>query len=130
HRSRPRAHRTPILTTASPHGKKMKQSAEETSSPQKLLKFVASMIHNDDDDSGDRIEPGSHKEHSEVVVVDDDNQKEKKDDEMGSLENKTEKMQTPIPTTPRSPRINLSSDKDIAQKLTDNVFVRFRKIQL
>ncbi|GKA99513.1 hypothetical protein Tco_0827507 [Tanacetum coccineum] len=30
-------------------------------------------------------------------------------------------MQTPIPTTPRSPRINLSSDKDIAQELIDTV---------
>nr|GFA83625.1 hypothetical protein [Tanacetum cinerariifolium] len=46
-----------------------------------------------------------------------DNKEEKKDktkdDEIGSLENRKEKMQTPIPTTPRSPRINLSSDKNI-----------------
>ncbi|GJS09695.1 hypothetical protein Tco_0366491 [Tanacetum coccineum] len=41
--------------------------------------------------------------------------------EMGSLENRTEKMQTPIPTTPRSPMINLSSDKNIVQELTDTV---------
>ncbi|GKF09100.1 hypothetical protein Tco_0043324, partial [Tanacetum coccineum] len=67
-------------------------------------KFAASMIH--DDDFRDRIEPGSHKEHPEVFDVDDDNKEEKKDDEMGSLENRTEKMQTPIPTTPKSPRIN------------------------
>ncbi|GJY33297.1 hypothetical protein Tco_0417766 [Tanacetum coccineum] len=85
-------------------------------------KFVASMIH--DDDFGDRIDPESHKGHPEVVVVDDDDNKEekkyeKKDDEMGSLENGTEKMQTPIPTTPRSPRINLLSDKNIAQELMD-----------
>ncbi|GKD01313.1 hypothetical protein Tco_1171587 [Tanacetum coccineum] len=56
---------------------------------------------------------------------DDDNKEEKKDekegDEMGSLETRTEKMQTPIPTTLRSPRINLSSDKNIAQELTDTV---------
>ncbi|GKG09943.1 hypothetical protein Tco_0338689, partial [Tanacetum coccineum] len=29
-------------------------------------KFVASMIHDDVDDSGDMIEPGSHKEHLKV----------------------------------------------------------------
>ncbi|GKE94866.1 hypothetical protein Tco_1579721, partial [Tanacetum coccineum] len=69
----------------------------------------------------------SHKEHPKVVVDDDDDENEeekkdeKKDDEMDSLENRTEKMQTPIPTTPRSPRINLSSDKNIVQELTDTV---------
>ncbi|GJZ27064.1 putative reverse transcriptase domain-containing protein [Tanacetum coccineum] len=58
---------------------------------------------------------------------DDDNKEEKKDesegDEIGSLETRTEKMQTPIPTTPRSPRINLSSGKNIAQELTDIVLL-------
>ncbi|GJR91830.1 hypothetical protein Tco_0215841 [Tanacetum coccineum] len=74
HKSTPRAHRTPTLT-ASPQGKKRKQSAGETN---------ASMIHDDVDDSGDRIEPDSHKEHPKVVVDDDDDNKdEKKDDEMG-----------------------------------------------
>nr|GFC50829.1 hypothetical protein [Tanacetum cinerariifolium] len=37
HKTTPRAHRTPTLTAASPQGKKRKQSARETSSPQKLL---------------------------------------------------------------------------------------------
>ncbi|GKC68779.1 hypothetical protein Tco_1101377, partial [Tanacetum coccineum] len=41
----------------------------------------------------------------------------KKDDEMGSLDIRIEKMQTPIPTPPRSPRINLSSDRIIVQEL-------------
>ncbi|GJU04530.1 hypothetical protein Tco_1120960, partial [Tanacetum coccineum] len=40
HRTTPRAHRTPTLTTASPQGKKRKQSARETSSPRKLLKVT------------------------------------------------------------------------------------------
>nr|GFC69125.1 hypothetical protein [Tanacetum cinerariifolium] len=70
------------------------------------------------DDFGNKIELGSHKQHPKVIVDDDDNKEEKKyeqeGDEMGSLETRTEKMQTPIPTTPRSPRINLSSDKSIA----------------
>nr|GEV79636.1 putative reverse transcriptase domain-containing protein [Tanacetum cinerariifolium] len=71
----------------------------------------------------------SHKENPKVIddddVNDDEQKYEKKDDigihEMGSLENRTEKMQTPIFTTPRSPRINLSSDKAILQELTDTV---------
>ncbi|GKB03230.1 hypothetical protein Tco_0831319 [Tanacetum coccineum] len=76
-------------------------------------KFAASMIHDDVDDSRDRIEPESQKEHPEVVDDEDDNKEEKKD-KMGSLETRAEKMQTPISTTPRSPRIILSSDKNIA----------------
>ncbi|GJS57565.1 hypothetical protein Tco_0652349 [Tanacetum coccineum] len=110
HRTTPRAYRTPTLTIASPQGKKRKQNARDTSSPQKSLKvtikqkhviegekdvesyankFVASMIHDDVDDSRDRIEPGSHNEHPKVVVDDDDNKEEKKyekeGDEMGKL---------------------------------------------
>ncbi|GKB14473.1 hypothetical protein Tco_0848396 [Tanacetum coccineum] len=134
-------------TTDVPAGKKRKQNARDTSLPQKSLKvtikqkhvvkgekdvksyankFVASMIHDDVDDSRDRIDPTSHKEHSKVVVDDDDNKKEKKyekeGDEMGSWETRTEKMQTSIPTTPRSPRINLYSDKNIPQELKDTVY--------
>nr|GEV40680.1 hypothetical protein [Tanacetum cinerariifolium] len=121
--------------------KKRKQSARESSSPLKSLKitikqkqvvkrekdvesyvdkFADSIIH--DDDFETRIEPGSHKEHPEEVSDDDDEKKEeKKDDEMGSLETMTEKMQTQIPTPPRSPRINLSLDKNIDPELTDTV---------
>ncbi|GJR92898.1 retrotransposon protein, putative, unclassified [Tanacetum coccineum] len=146
HRSTPRAHMTPTLTAASPQGKKRKQSAEETSSPYKSLKvtikhkqvvegekdvesyannFAASIIPDDVDDTKNRIEPGSHKEHPELVDDDADIEEEKKDekkyDEMGSLEIRTEKMQAPIPTPPRSPRIILSSDKNTNQELTVTV---------
>nr|GEW57309.1 retrovirus-related Pol polyprotein from transposon TNT 1-94 [Tanacetum cinerariifolium] len=41
--------------------------------------------------------------------------------QMGSLETRTEEMQTPIPTTPRSPREILSLDKNIIQELTNTV---------
>ncbi|GJX01048.1 hypothetical protein Tco_0184961 [Tanacetum coccineum] len=89
---------TPTLTTASPQGKKRKQSAGKTSSPLKSLKvtikqkqvvkgekdvesyadkFVASMINDVVDDFGDRIESGSRKEHPKVVVDDDDNKEGK-----------------------------------------------------
>nr|GEV00770.1 hypothetical protein [Tanacetum cinerariifolium] len=40
HRTTPRAHKTPTLTTASPQRKKRKQSAGETSSPRKSLKVT------------------------------------------------------------------------------------------
>ncbi|GKC29179.1 hypothetical protein Tco_1036473, partial [Tanacetum coccineum] len=70
-----------------------------------------------------RLEPGSHKENLKYVDDDDDEEKvdEEKDVDTGSLETRTEEMQTPIPTPPRSPRINLSSDKNITQELTDIV---------
>ncbi|GKC48335.1 hypothetical protein Tco_1066057, partial [Tanacetum coccineum] len=113
HRTTPSAHRTPTLTDASPHGKKRKQSVGESSSPEKLLKITIrqkqvdegekdKQSYDDADDSDDRLEPGSHKENPEHVDDDDDEEKvdEKKDDEMGSLETRTEEMQTPIPTTP------------------------------
>ncbi|GJU20210.1 hypothetical protein Tco_1153552 [Tanacetum coccineum] len=40
HKTTPRAHRTPTLTTASPQGKKRKQSARKTSSLRKSLKVT------------------------------------------------------------------------------------------
>ncbi|GJT59170.1 hypothetical protein Tco_1002703 [Tanacetum coccineum] len=109
--------------------------------------FVDSMLNDDVDDFGTRIKPGSHKENPEVVdddVNDKEKQDESKDDnvektddavkekgnddhtdhalvrtqEMGSLENRTEKIQTPIPTPNRSFRKDLSSNKTILEELT------------
>nr|GEW49390.1 hypothetical protein [Tanacetum cinerariifolium] len=99
--------------------------------------FVDSVFQDDDDDSKEKIKPGSHKKHLEIV---DETEKEKKDDdndddfnddhtdhtlnetqEIGSLETKKEKMQTPIPSTLKSHRTDLSSDKDLSQYLTVNV---------
>ncbi|GJU39094.1 hypothetical protein Tco_1192051 [Tanacetum coccineum] len=39
----------------------------------------------------------------------------------GSLETRNEKMQTPIPSPHRSPRIDLSSDKNVSQEMTVSV---------
>ncbi|GKF69453.1 hypothetical protein Tco_0202510, partial [Tanacetum coccineum] len=102
HRSTLRAHRTPNVSTAIPQGKKRQQNGEK-----------------DDDDSENRLEPESHKENPEYADDDDDEEKvdEEKDVDMGSLETRTEEIQIPIPTPPRSPRINLSSDKNITQEL-------------
>ncbi|GJY84197.1 hypothetical protein Tco_0497573 [Tanacetum coccineum] len=95
-----------------------------------------------DEDSSDRLELGSHKENSEKNHDDDDDdvkKDDKKDDDddnddddhdvhllirtqvTGSLEIRTEKMHTPIPSPSRSPRIDLSSDMAIAQELTVSV---------
>ncbi|GJR83462.1 hypothetical protein Tco_0154247 [Tanacetum coccineum] len=109
HRPTPRAHWTPTLT-ASPQEKKRKQIVEG---------------NKDDDDSKDRLEPGSHKDKPKYVDDDDEKDDKKVDEEeggeMGSLETRTEKMQTLIPTPPRSPRTILSSDKNMTQELTDPV---------
>ncbi|GJS40945.1 putative reverse transcriptase domain-containing protein [Tanacetum coccineum] len=119
-----------------PLGKQMKQSVRESSSPQKSLKITIrqkqvgegekdEQSYDDFDDSDNRLEPGSHKENPEHFDDDDDKEEEKVDEkegnEMCSLEIRTKKMQTPIPKIPRSPRINLSSDKNIVQELTDTI---------
>ncbi|GJU60031.1 retrovirus-related pol polyprotein from transposon TNT 1-94 [Tanacetum coccineum] len=98
--------------------------------------FADSMFHNDDDDSGNKIELGSHKEHPENYDDDEDEtEKEKKNDknddekanddenknETGSMETMKKKMQTPIPSPTRSPRTNLSSDRTLSQELTATV---------
>ncbi|GJU85311.1 hypothetical protein Tco_1292857 [Tanacetum coccineum] len=136
HRTTPKAHRTPTLTSGSLEGKKRKQGSGETSSPRKSLKvtikqkpkittipppgddrerdeideatlliqeklakeeiekmvegeedeesyartFVVSMLNDNVNDSGTRIEPESHMENLEVVDDDDVNDKEKQDE--------------------------------------------------
>ncbi|GJR75775.1 hypothetical protein Tco_0088140 [Tanacetum coccineum] len=81
-------------------GKKRKQTARESSSLQKSLKITirqkqAVEGEKDDDDSEDRLDPGSHKENPEYVDDDDDKEKvdEEKDIDMGSLETRIEEMQ-------------------------------------
>ncbi|GKE17162.1 hypothetical protein Tco_1424739 [Tanacetum coccineum] len=66
------AHRKPTVSTASPQGKKRKQIAEESSSPHKSLRITIRKKQvvegeKDDDDSEDRLEPGSHKENPEYI---------------------------------------------------------------
>ncbi|GKC60149.1 hypothetical protein Tco_1087747, partial [Tanacetum coccineum] len=120
HRTTPSAHRSPTLTTSPQKKKKRKQISKETSSQRKSLKVTIKQKQVVE-------EPGSHKENPKVIgdddVNDDEQKDEKKDDvgihEMDSLENRTEKMQTPIPTPLRSPTINLSSDKTLVQELVD-----------
>nr|GEV12745.1 hypothetical protein [Tanacetum cinerariifolium] len=111
HRSTHSSHMTPTLTTASNQGKKRKQSVTESSSPQKLLKITIRQK---------QVSKGAKDEQS-YDDADDSMIDEKEGNEMGSLEIRTEKMQTPIPTTPRSPRINLSSNKNIVLELTNTI---------
>ncbi|GJT02019.1 hypothetical protein Tco_0823188 [Tanacetum coccineum] len=126
HRITPSAHRSPTVSASPLESKKRKQIAGESSSPRKSLKITIKqkqLVEKDDDDSKDRIEPGSHKDNPKVVVDDDDDDKEreKQDDEMGSLEIRNEETQTTIPTPLSSPRKILSSDKKTFQELTDIV---------
>ncbi|GJR21292.1 hypothetical protein Tco_0969819 [Tanacetum coccineum] len=110
--------------------------------------FANSMINDDVDDSGTRIEPESHKEHPKNVNDDDEEiEKEMKDGEIekeetnddvektgevdkekdndagesGSMEFRNEKKKTPIPTPTRSPKTYLSSNKTISEELTTTV---------
>ncbi|GKF53567.1 hypothetical protein Tco_0160477, partial [Tanacetum coccineum] len=112
-----------------PQGNKRKQIVRESSSAQKLLMITIRQQkvvkgEKDDDNSTDRLKPRSHKDNPKHFD-DDDKDKKKVDEEeggeMGSLEIRTEEMQTPIPTKLRSPRTILSSDKNITQELTDNI---------
>ncbi|GKC21822.1 hypothetical protein Tco_1023972 [Tanacetum coccineum] len=64
HRTTPRAHRTPTLTTASPQGKKRKQSAGETSSPRKSLKVT---IRKKKQTTTPLLPPGDNKERDEMA---------------------------------------------------------------
>ncbi|GJY19854.1 hypothetical protein Tco_0392420 [Tanacetum coccineum] len=93
------------------------------------------------EDSGTRLEPGSHKENPKTINDDDDDVEEKKDNKKdddndddenddhidhtlvkdqvtGSSETRKEKMQIPIPSPHRSSRTDLSSDKTLSQELT------------
>ncbi|GKF47659.1 hypothetical protein Tco_0137461, partial [Tanacetum coccineum] len=84
----PSAHRSPTVFASPLVSKKRKQIAGESSSPQQSLKITIKqkkIVEKDDDDSEDRIFPGSHKDNPEVVDDDDDKEREKQDDEMGSL---------------------------------------------
>ncbi|GJV90702.1 hypothetical protein Tco_1538515 [Tanacetum coccineum] len=125
-RNTPRAHRLPIVSTNPLETKKRKQTAGESSSPRKSLKITIKqrqIVEKDDDDSEDRIEPGSHKENPKFVDDDDDKAEEKQSDDMGSLEIRNEETQTIIPTPPSSHRKILSLDKKIDQELTDIVSI-------
>ncbi|GKF97003.1 hypothetical protein Tco_0292824 [Tanacetum coccineum] len=93
----------------------------------------ADLVLHSDEDIGDRLDPESHKENSEMIDDDDDGDEmkdDKKDDDdnddddqddhalirnrrMGSSEIRTKKMQTPTSSPSRSPRKDLSSDKTI-----------------
>nr|GEU95635.1 hypothetical protein [Tanacetum cinerariifolium] len=161
HRTAPSTLRSPTFTTDIASKKKRKHDFRETTTEaieniakvqEKLEEEIQKMVEGednkesyaseftdsmfqDDDDSGDRIEPGSHKEHSENVDDDDDDdktEKEKKDDikndekandeekkdETGSMETRKEKMQTPISSPTRSLRKNISLDKTLSKKLS------------
>ncbi|GKB02292.1 hypothetical protein Tco_0830381 [Tanacetum coccineum] len=84
---------SPTISASPLEKKKRKQTAGESSSPRKSLKITIKqkqIVEKDDDDSEDRIEPGSHKDNLEFVVDDDDKAEEKHSDDIGSLEIRNE----------------------------------------
>ncbi|GKA97318.1 hypothetical protein Tco_0825212 [Tanacetum coccineum] len=83
---------------------KLVDGEDEESYANEFANFV---FQDDDDDSDNRLELESHKENLETIDDDDENAKEK--------------IQTPIPSPPRSPRTNLSSDKNVSQEMTTTV---------
>ncbi|GJW05719.1 hypothetical protein Tco_1568142 [Tanacetum coccineum] len=74
----------------------------------------------DEEDSYDRIKPESHKDKPNEINDDDDHDDHAliKTRRTGSSKVRTEKMQTPIPSPPRSPRKDLSLDKAITEEMT------------
>ncbi|GJS45204.1 retrovirus-related pol polyprotein from transposon TNT 1-94 [Tanacetum coccineum] len=111
--------------------------------------FADSVLNDDVDDSGTRLEPESHKENPKKEEKKDDVEieKEKEDEEIkkeknndnveetdkvvkekdivddvtGSMEIRKEQKQTLIPSPTRSPRNVLSSDKTVSEELTATV---------
>ncbi|GKB77710.1 hypothetical protein Tco_0944605 [Tanacetum coccineum] len=89
HRTTPRAHRTPTLTTTSPQEKRRKQNekiekmVEDEEDEESYASEFANSMFNDDDDFGIRIEPENYKKNLEVVDDDEVNDKEKQDENKG-----------------------------------------------
>ncbi|GKD57179.1 hypothetical protein Tco_1290566 [Tanacetum coccineum] len=71
----PSAHRSPTVFVSPLVSRMRKRITGESSSPQQSLKITIKQkqeVEKDDDDSEDRIEPGSHKDNPKVVYNDDD----------------------------------------------------------
>ncbi|GKA58743.1 retrovirus-related pol polyprotein from transposon TNT 1-94 [Tanacetum coccineum] len=117
--------------------------------------FADTVLNDNDDDTGSKLEPGSNKEHPKHMSNDDEMNKKDKEvekekevveivketnvddtsakkneedvtekevvDMLGSQEIRKEQMQTPIPSSIRSPRNDLSSDKTILEEFADTV---------
>ncbi|GKC35647.1 hypothetical protein Tco_1048031 [Tanacetum coccineum] len=117
----PRTQSSPIVSTQRTHGAlSTPRTSKPKRTPQKKREKVVGGINQEDPNT--RLEPKSHKESLKEKNDDDDDDND--DDQhnfdalirkkkKGSLEIKEEEKQTSIPTPPRSPRTNLSSDKEL-----------------
>ncbi|GJZ84568.1 retrovirus-related pol polyprotein from transposon TNT 1-94 [Tanacetum coccineum] len=117
----------------------MHKTAIVAEAQENVDKFADFVSFNEEEDSGTRLKPESHKENSKTVD-DDDDEEEKKDEKkdgdnddddnddhtnhtlvrtqvMGSSKTRKEKMQTPIPSPHKSPKTDLSLDKTLSQEL-------------
>ncbi|GKD76368.1 hypothetical protein Tco_1338989, partial [Tanacetum coccineum] len=121
----PRATRTPDPEDVEEDVEKIVEGEDEEFYASEFADYV---FLNDEEDSGTRLEPESHKKNPKIVNDDEEEKKDdKKDDDndnddhddhalvrnkvTSSLDVRNEKMQAPIPSPPRSPRTCLSLDK-------------------
>ncbi|GJV01102.1 hypothetical protein Tco_1334671 [Tanacetum coccineum] len=105
HRSTPRAHRTPTISTASPQGKKRKLEKEKKHDDDEKIDEV---VMEKDDDDVEKVDGGVK-------------EKRNADAATGSMEFRKEKMLTPIPSPIRSSRKVSSSNKTVTEELTNTV---------
>ncbi|GKC40838.1 hypothetical protein Tco_1053222 [Tanacetum coccineum] len=138
HKTTPKAHKTPTLTTATLLSLTMHKTTLVVEAQENVAKvqeklaeeeiekivegeedkesyvsvFADSMLNDDVDDSDD------DEKNDENVKKTDDFAKEKNNNETGSMETRNKQMQTPIPSPNRSLKKDLSSDKTISEELT------------
>ncbi|GJR21789.1 hypothetical protein Tco_0970316 [Tanacetum coccineum] len=95
YRSTPRAHMTPSVSTAKKLDEEEIEKIVEGEGDAKSYasEFANSMINDDVDDSGTKIEPGSHKEHPKNVTDDDEEIKKEKKDEGIEKEKKDKEIE-------------------------------------
>ncbi|GJQ91054.1 hypothetical protein Tco_0002193 [Tanacetum coccineum] len=103
-------------------------SAKEFNEKQVVAEVDDTVLIEQSTKCGTRLDPWSNKENPKEIVDDDDDMIVNVDHDdqaliwkknSGSLETRNEQMQTPIPIPPRSPRINLSLDREPLLELTD-----------
>ncbi|GJZ65544.1 hypothetical protein Tco_0622240 [Tanacetum coccineum] len=127
-------HKTALATEAQENVSKVQKKLDEEEIEKMIegeeyeesyASAFADFVFNDDvDDSGTKIEPGSHKEHPEYKEKEDVEivkEKDIADDGTGSKEIRKEHKQTPIPSPTRSPRNVSSSDKIVSEELTATI---------
>ncbi|GJV81365.1 hypothetical protein Tco_1517235 [Tanacetum coccineum] len=125
-RNTPRAPRTPTVSASPRESKKRKQTAEESKSYASA--FADTVLNDNDDETGSKLEPRSHKEHPEHVS--DDDEIKKKDEEVEKKKEVVEIVkETNVDDTSAKKNkevvtekeVVAISDKTISEEFTDTV---------